>query len=153
MVEITEENPAILYFDRRTDRNSKNRKRLLGSEDFNGCAVVPVSRAVDMGSEKGAMTLIEQKDYAAYILHESSDCYDDVLTHILLSASDKKRKPKIGIITPNGLEVEALKEEAESIGVEAMIVAIPCHPDGYFQGNDCRYSRDGRKTIMRLLDN
>ena|SRR3989344_8491188 len=154
-MKIAQEAIEILYFDRDSGRGSKNWRRLFAAEtvNANGFTLVPVGRAKDMYDEKGATTLVEQKPYAAYIIQYGSDgCYD-VLTSILLAASERKERPKIGVITPNGdlSIIDEIKEEASSLGVEALIQPLHCHPNGFFSDKDDAYALKGRETVMRML--
>lgn len=148
---------VILYFDRDTQRSCKNRSRLLGAlNNYGEFGIVSVSRVDDVGFEKGATETITDRPHAAYIIHQGSPGYSEVLTTILLAASERGENPKIGVITaPDRIHLlDDIRKEARSLGVEAVIEPICCPPNGYF----CNRVEDpcvskGRETIKRILNN
>lgn len=153
---MDETRQAMLYFDRDTQRSIKNKERLFGSYvDYGGVCVVSVGRVKTTNFETGADKIIPETPHSAYILHCGSEGFRDVLDLILLSASERGEKPRIGIITPSGQPslVEHLRKEAQEVGVDAVIESIYCHPDGYFTAKNDPLAEQGRKTIKIILDN
>lgn len=151
----------VLFYDRDsasvqdyTRRATRNLGVLFGQNSyFPEVELTRPDRAQDFLEFPGALTVVGQRSFDAYILHTMAQDVSDVILAILLHATEQPDLTyRIGLIGHSSdvkSQTEKIMRDAAELGVRCNIHHLPSAPNGYL--NDGPQAEQVRDVLKEML--